>query len=67
VECVKRVNLCVSLEYSESHQKEGTSNLEHVPRCKPGTRRANVREQQLMCVNAVNLLFGERSNVSVPL
>jgi hypothetical protein len=64
---VKRANLCVSLEYSESHRKEGTSNLEHVPRCKHRTRRTNVRERQRMCVNAVNLLFGERSNVSVPL
>jgi hypothetical protein len=54
---LKEPNLCVCLEYSKSKLKEGTSNLEHVPRCKPRTRRVNVRERQWICANAVNLLL----------
>lgn len=59
--------VCVSLEYGESRRKERTSNLEQVPRCKTRTRRENVRERQWIRGNPVNLLFGERSTVSVSL
>ena len=61
---LKEPLVCVSLEYCESRRKERTSNLEQVPRCKPRTRRENVRERQWICGNSVNSLFGERSTVS---
>jgi hypothetical protein len=61
---LKEPLVCVSLEYGESRRKERTSNLEQVPLCKPRTRRENVRERQWICGN---LLFGERSVVSVSL
>jgi len=64
---LKEPLVCVSLEYGESRRKERTSNLVQVPRCKAGTRRENVRERQWIRGNPVNLLFGERSTVSLSL